>query len=552
MSTLDPAVHQPAADTAPAVPAVVAVLASSDHKVIGRLLIGAALAATLVSGGLGFVLGLERIGGDGTTLPARLLPELFAGYRVGLVLGGVVPLLLGLSVAVVPLQLGARSLAFPRLAAAGFWAWLGGTALLIVALFNNGGPNGGDADMVLLYIGSLALMVLGLTAVATTVVTSVLTTRAPGLKLRRAPLFAWSALVGALGTVLVLPVALGALVYVYLDSRYAGADTTLFGGAAGVDDWTTWILTGPTLALFAAPAVGICAELLPVVLRTRLPMRGAALAGLGLVGTGVLAGVTQLRQIVLPGTGTPVNGHNWLTKLGILADWAIFTLLPALGIVVVLGLGALAAKPPATSSGRPQLTRSAPYAPLAFALLGVLIALGGVVANAVDGIEDLALSGTVFEEGAAVAIVYGSILAGLGGLAYWAPKWTGRKLPDVPLYGLAVLGAAGAAVAAGSYLVAGFTDQPGYAAVWDNDGPGALWNTLAMLGHGTFALVIVAFAGLLFRPAAGAKDAATGDDPWDGHTLEWATTSPAPLDNFATVPLVRSAEPLLDLKEPRQ
>jgi len=552
MSTLDPAVNQPVADTAPAVPPVVAMLTSSDHKVIGRLLVGAALAATLASGALGFLLGLERIDGDGTTLPARVLPELFAGYRVGLVLGGAVPLLLGLSVAVVPLQLGARSLAFPRLAAAGFWAWLGGTAVLIVALFNNGGPDGGDADMVLLYVGALALMVIGLTAVAATVVTSVLTTRAPGLKLRRAPLFAWSALVGSLGTVLVLPVALGALIYVYLDVRYAGADTTLFGGAAGVDDWTTWILTGPTLALFAAPAVGICAELLPVVLRTRLPMRGAALAGLGLVGTGVLAGATQLRDIVLPGTGPAVDGHNWLTKLGVLADWAIFTLLPALGIVVVLGLGAWAAKPPATPTGRPQLTRSGPFAPLAFALLGVLVALAGVVANAVGGIEDLALIGTVFEEGAAVAIVYGAILAGLGGLAYWAPKWTGRKLPDLPLYGLALLGAAGAALAAGSYLVAGFMDQPGYGAVWDNDGPGELWNTLAMLGHGVFALVVVAFAGLLFRPAAGAEDAAAGDDPWDGHTLEWATTSPAPVHNFATVPLVRSAEPLLDLKEARQ
>lgn len=552
MSTLDPAVNQPVADTAPAVPPVVALLTSSDHKVIGRLLVGAALAATLASGALGFLLGLERIDGDGTTLPARVLPELFAGYRVGLVLGGVVPLLLGLSVAVVPLQLGARSLAFPRLAGAGFWAWLGGTAVLIVALFNNGGPDGGDADMVLLYVGALALMVIGLTAVAATVVTSVLTTRAPGLKLRRAPLFAWSALVGSLGTVLVLPVALGALVYVYLDVRYAGADTTLFGGAAGVDDWTTWILTGPTLALFAAPAVGICAELLPVVLRTRLPMRGAALAGLGLVGTGVLAGATQLRDIVLPGTGPAVDGHNWLTKLGVLADWAIFTLLPALGIVVVLGLGAWAAKPSATPTGRPQLARSGPFAPLAFALLGVLVALAGVVANAVGGIEDLALIGTVFEEGAAVAIVYGAILAGLGGLAYWAPKWTGRKLPDLPLYGLALLGAAGAALAAGSYLVAGFMDQPGYGAVWDNDGPGELWNTLAMLGHGVFALVVVAFAGLLFRPAAGAEDAAAGDDPWDGHTLEWATTSPAPVHNFATVPLVRSAEPLLDLKEARQ
>ena len=92
-------------------------------------------------------------------LDAGALPQLFSAYRVGLVFGVVVPLLLGLAVAVVPLQLGARSLAFPRLAAAGFWTWLGGLVLVIVALANNGGPGGGDADMVDLFLAALALTV---------------------------------------------------------------------------------------------------------------------------------------------------------------------------------------------------------------------------------------------------------------------------------------------------------------------------------------------------------------------------------------------------------
>ena len=103
---------------------------------------------------IGVLLGVERIDGDGTLLDADALTSCSPAYRVGLVYGVVVPLLLGVAVSVVPLQLGARSLAFPRLAAAGFWAWLGGIVLVIVALADNGGPVGGNADMVELYLGA--------------------------------------------------------------------------------------------------------------------------------------------------------------------------------------------------------------------------------------------------------------------------------------------------------------------------------------------------------------------------------------------------------------
>src|SRR5687767_8517899 len=130
-STLDPPMNDgvdTAASTAgagtSAAPSIVAVLTSSDHKVIGRLLVGASLLGLLIVGALGALLGFERIDGDGTVLPDDALTQLFAGYRVGLVEAAVLPLLLGVCVLAVPLQLGARSLAFPRVAAAGFWAWL--------------------------------------------------------------------------------------------------------------------------------------------------------------------------------------------------------------------------------------------------------------------------------------------------------------------------------------------------------------------------------------------------------------------------------------------
>ncbi|WP_116995346.1 cbb3-type cytochrome c oxidase subunit I [Desertimonas flava] len=551
MSTLDPTLHHVADDTGSTSGAVtssiVAALTSSDHKVIGRLLVTASLLATLVTGVLGALLGAERISGDGDLLPDRIVPELFAGYRVGLVLGGVVPLLLGLAVFAVPLQLGARSLAFPRLAAAGFWTWLGGVVLLIISLFNNGGPEGGDADMVRLYIGALVLVTLGLIAVAVPVATSVLTTRAPGMKLHRVPPFAWASLIHALGVVLVLPILVGVLAYLYMDDRYATAETSLFGGGAGTNDWGAWLLTGPSLALFAVPAVGLLAEFLPVVFRKRLPMRGVLLAGISLVGVGILAGVTQQQKFRLPGTGGPVTGRNWLTRLGYLLNWAMLSLLPLLGIVVVLAVGALLAKPPSKAERRAgAAVTPKPIAPFVFALLGVGLVAIGILGAAASGIEDLGLDGTVFEEGATVALVYGAVLAGLGGIVYWFPKWTGAKVPDAPAYGLALLGALGAVLASVPYLIAGFADQPARAVVFDYEGPSALWNVAVTVGHAAFAVTVLAVLGLLLKPAGSAATA--GDDPWDAQTLEWATTSPAPAGNFATTPAVRSPEPLTDLK----
>lgn len=550
MSTLDPTLHHVADDasTPSAVSPIVAALTSSDHKVIGRLLVSASLLATLLTAALGALLGAERISGDGDLLPDRIVPELFAGYRVGLVLGGVAPLLLGLAVFIVPLQLGARSLAFPRLAAAGFWAWFGGAVLLIVSLFNNGGPDGGNADMVRLYISAVILMAVGLIAVAVPVATSVLTTRAPGMKLRRVPMFSWASLVYGLGIALVMPVLVGVLAYLYMDDRYASPETTLFGGGAATNDWGAWLFTGPSLALFAVPVAGLLAELLPVVFGKRLPMRGVALAGISLVGVGILAGVTQQQRFRLPGSGGPVTGKNWLSRLGYLINWAGLSLLPLLGLVIVIGIGALLGKPPSKAERRADAAsgRPSPIAPVLYALFGAGLAAVGILGAAVSGIEDAGLDGTVFEEGASVALVYGAVLAALGGVVYWFPKWTGAKVPAPAGYGLALLGALGAALASAPYLIAGFADQPGRAVVFDYDGPQELWNVAVTAGHVLFALTALAVLGLVLKPAPEAPDA--GDDPWNGQTLEWATTSPAPESNFATTPVVRSAEPLLDLK----
>jgi cytochrome c oxidase subunit 1 len=152
------------------------------------------------------------------------------------------------------------------------------------------------------------------------------------------------------------------------------------------------------------------------------------------------------------------------------------------------------------------------------------------------------------------------VLATMGAVAHWGPKWWGRLLPMKATLPLALLGFLGAVLASVPMMIAGFADQPGgiFPAVdpgvdgvvkFDYSGPHALWNTLSFIGHALVLLAVLAFLALAVRSFA--KGERAGDDPWNGQTLEWATPSPAPEDNFADLHVVASAEPLLDLKTNR-
>ena len=223
--------------------------------------------------------------------------------------------------------------------------------------------------MVELYLGGNVVALAGLTVVATTVATSVLTTRAPGMRLHRAPLFSWAALVGSIALVLVLPVAVGSNIVQFVDYRYGGA---AFGGSSGIWPWTSYLYTGPVLGITAVFVAGFVADVVAVTFRTRFPHRAIALIGIGLIGTAAFAGIGQQDVITLPGTGSEVRLENFATKLGFLAVWALFTLLPVLGVAIVMGIGALTAKP-TKPARRPNFN-----APILFGFFGLGLAAVGI------------------------------------------------------------------------------------------------------------------------------------------------------------------------------
>ena len=517
-------------------------VATTDHKRIGRLFVAMGLLVLTASSILGALLGFERSSDAGTFLDVNALLQMFQMYRVGLVFGALIPISLGLAVAIAPLQLGARQIAFPRVALTGFYAWLGGLALSMTALGRNGGIGGGDGDMVDLFVAGHGLMALGLLAAAGCVATSVLTTRAPGMTMRRVPLFAWSALIGSLGLLLVLPVVFGSVVYLFVDNRYAQFN---FGGPEGIGAWLGWVFSVPAVVVFAIPALGVAAEMIPVTFKRRQALRGVAFAGIALVGVTALSAVTQ--QLVNDVSWD--TGQNTSEFLKQAVPFLIFAGLPLLGLVIVIGLGGLTAQG-GIKHAKPKIT-----AGFVFSFFGLGMIAVGLLGNALQSIVDLELVGTVFEEGAVIYVVYGTLLGVLGGLCFWAPKLWGRVLPEMQVLPLALLGVLGTVLAGLPLYIAGFADQAGGVPATDIDvstllttgdvSQAALWNGLSAAGHALVALTVLAFVGLLLKAFMSGEQAEV--NPFGGHTIEWGAPSPAPAENYDYVPTVASPEPQFDM-----
>lgn len=532
MTTIDASVGastQEASTRSSLVAAIGTWVTSSDHKKIGRLFIGSALLFALFPSILGALFGLERMSPkSASVLDVDAVTQLVALYHFDLIFAVLAPLFLGLAIAVVPMQLGSRSIAFPRLSQFSYWGWLFGNALVAISLIANGGPGGGSSDMVDLYFLGFGLTAVALIAGSVAVVTTILTSRAPGMTLDDVPPFSWAALTASTATILSLPVALSTIVYTYIDHTNAA----LGMGGKEITTVLTWALSAPHTFIFIVMAVGVLAELAPVTARVRQPLRPIVLAGIALISTSVFGAVTQTSHMLDWADGNAI-------KSGVL--FLLFNGLPLLGVLVTIAVSMLALK-----EGKPAVN-----AQFALAALGAIMILVGVAGSFLQHVSAAGLANTSFGEGVTLYLVYGGLLSAMAAVAHWAPKLWGRTLPAQKLLGVGGLGLIGTIAASFPLYIAGFADQPANAlGAFDYDGPISLWNALSGLGHLAIALSVVAFLGLLLDAVRNGTQAP--DDPWDGHTLEWAISSPAPANNFATLAQVNSPEPVLDMKPSSQ
>ena len=510
----------PAAERAEPHP-IVDWITTGDHKKIGRLFVAWALLFAVADLVIGALLAFERVDDNGTQiLKADTISQLYSFYSVTLIFCVVVPLLFGLATAVVPLQLGARGIAFPRAAALSFWVWLVGSAVMVGSYLANGGPGGGRSVAVDLFLAAFVVVLAGLVLNAICLAATVTALRAPGMYLDRVPFFAWGVLVSATILILSLPVLVGDVIYLYIDHRYG---RLVFGGNLGVSAYIGWALVAPQLFAYAVAAYGYVADAVATFARERLQKPDSVLIAIGLAG--VLGFGAWFQPAFYPGVT-----HSFLAKVV-----AIGAVLPPLLVLGAVGL-TLKARRPALGS------------PLVFAVAALLFALGGAAVGALLPFEGLNLEGTVYGFAQFNAVAYGAVLAGVGGLVYWGPKLWGRRLSEPAMYGVALLGLLGVALIAIPDVILGFMKQPaGTVNDFGIDGPVGFLNALSGVGYVVLALALI---GVMAQALRGfRRGPLAGDDPWQGQTLEWTTTSPPPAGNFAEPPVVSSAQPLLDRRE---
>jgi heme/copper-type cytochrome/quinol oxidase subunit 1 len=163
--------------------------------------------------------------------------------------------------------------------------------------------------------------------------------------------------------------------------------------------------------------------------------------------------------------------------------------------------------------------------------------------TALHSVSDLELIGTVFEEGALVYVVYGALLASIGGLIHWSPKLSGRVAEEKKVLPLAGLGLIATVLASFPHYIAGFLGQPAAVGVYGSVDGSAIWNSVVLVGHALMAVTVLAS---IVAIVTGERVTDGQSNPWCAHTLEWTLPSPAPADNFSAVPTISSAEPELD------
>jgi heme/copper-type cytochrome/quinol oxidase subunit 1 len=514
------------------------VVGSGDPRTVGKLFAGTSLLFLVVSGVVGALVDIELADASGSPVfGADTTVRMFTLHSTSALLLGVLPLLVGLATAVVPLQVGASTVAFPRATAAAYWTWLVSSGIVLASYAIDGGPFGSEGDAVALYVVALAAVAVALFVALLSVVTTVLTLRAPGMSLRRTPLFSWSMLVGGSVWLLTLPVLGGLLVLTYLDLRYG---QQLLGGSAGVYNRIAWLFWQPTLYLVAVPALGIVSDIVPVFAQRRHQRHSAAMVLLGLLAAVGFGAWTQL-GVSLDGAATT----PWLFE----GPWIAVSFIAVVPVLGLFGLWNLT-----LATGKVKLST-----PLVLAQLGALAILVGVAAGCATAIDALDLENTTWMTGQVVLVLGGSLVAALGGVAFWAPKLYGKVLPD----GVVRLGATvlflGALVAGVSLAVAGAFGQERTATAaivaaepgtipGVSDGDVSTVEALDLVAG--VGLAVMVFGGLLVGLALLTRRRADGpgDDPWAGHTLEWATTSPPPVGHFAELPEISSEAPVYDAR----
>lgn len=471
------AVQPPAATAAPHRATAAAPLVSTDSRTIAAVVGVPAGIWLLVYAVVAALYSLERIDSTRRVFEDEATAQFASLLRSTALYGFAAPLLLATAVLVVPRLVGSRTVALARTASFGGWLWLAGLVMVAWAAVVDGRPGAEQVSMLDLHLIGMGAVVVGLLAVALSVFTTVFASRRPDLALADVQPAAWGAFVSSFAMLLSLPVLLGTLIYVAVDFRYG---QFAFGGADGVPGHLGWALGAPQSYVVAALGAGVLAGLLPRSSDAPRALGAALQVGVALVAAAVVGSVTQtVVQLDAEGSAGETIRN--------LVPWALYNLLPIVGVLAVLAASLLAVR-----SGVRQL--GAGFAP---AFLGMGMVLTGMVGHALSTFEAVGVGGTVLDEGTGLYVAYGLALAAWGGVV---GLQGGRRIAVRQAVVVTGLGFLGTVLSSLPMYVAGFMDQPSWDSVdYDSSGAVALLNGASAAGHLLVALAALTAVAAVVR-----------------------------------------------------
>jgi cytochrome c oxidase subunit 1 len=518
-------------------------LLTTDHKRIAILTIGTALVLFFVFGALALTMRAQLAQPDQHILGPQAYLQFMTMHGTGMITLTITPLALGLGVYLIPLQVGAPRIAAPRATLLGYWLYVAGAiALLWGFLTPVGGasdgwwgytplsnsiysPGSGES----LWVAGVFLAASGLILHGITVLWTILRMRAPGMTMMRLPVFAWTMLVTCLMTVAAFPSLLAAMSIVALER----IDASLFSANIWNIGYENlfWFYGHPVVYVMFFPFVGCVAESLATFSGRRF---------FGYKGT-------TLSLLVFATGSMAVWGHHLFASGQQVDDYfsltSIFLSLPA-GIEYFGFLGTLL-------GGRLRYTTSMLFA-LAFLPQFLVGGLTGIlVANPAI---DYHVNNSYFILGHFhYTLMAGSVSGFFAGFYFWFPKATGYMLGERLGKLHFVLYVIGTNVTFIPFFILGYIGMPRWMAAYPG---GAGFTTLSLvssIGAGILGLAMLAFAYNIYISFR--RKVPAPPNPWQAHTLEWATSSPPPRFNFNLrypVPKIRSYAPLLDIREKEQ
>jgi cytochrome c oxidase subunit I len=512
-------------------------LTTTDHKKIGLLYIGSAFLFFLLGGLIALVMRLELAQPGMQFIDASTYDQLFTMHGTIMMFLFGTPLAVGLANYLLPLQIGAADMAFPRLNAATYWMFLFGGLIVLSGFLTVGGAAAvgwtfyaplSDATYSPGVGMDLWIVGIGLTGISSILgsinfIATLFTRRAPGMTMLRIPIFTWGVLVTSLLILLSFPALTADLAMLYIDRHLGGSFFDPAGGGSAIlFQHLFWFFGHPEVYILIMPFFGIISEVVAVF--SRKPLFGYKAMVLAFVAIALLS--------------FTVWAHHMFTTGAV--NLPFFS---ALSFLIAVPTGIKYFNWLATMF-RGHLTFPTP---MLFALGFMFVFLSGGITGVMAASPPLDFQ---FQDTYYIVahlhnvLVGGTVMAMFAGFYFWFPKATGRMLSErlgklhfwtftggvllafLPMYQLGIVG-----------MGRRFSDYP--------DNPGwAFLNTLSTIGAGLMAIGVLIFLWVIISALRRPPDAP--DDPWEGNTLEWATTSPPPEHNFRWLPPIRSERPMWD------